>query len=693
MEIPYLQAGDRFDLGPLPRAFLTDGCIPIDAGIQTIFAAGDVSIVLQGSGEENGTALTFEPSRGILQHPRLKALATRDVCLTLECISTAPLSFHLRAEPGSRVSSLAAPAGQATRVRFDVDPSDVRLLDGSIPRAPLRKLHVSMMALRLGMVAGFDELLSLSMVREVDPYEYQLRTVKTVLRRLRGRALLCDEVGLGKTVEAGLVLLELIARGLVRRVLVLTPPSLVEQWRGELQRKFGLPFAAYDDPGFREEGAQAWTVHDKIIASYHTAKRDPHRTAITAHTWDMVIIDEVHHFRNRSTRLWQFAAELSAKYILCLTATPVQNDLNELFNIVTLLQPGLLSTARTFQKQFVDKGDKLTPINVEHLHRLLGEVMVRNRRSTTGIVLTRRIARTETVTLSEPERRLYQRVSAFVHGQLRAGGNSRGLSRMSLLTLQRELGSSARAAAHTLERLAEHAYPDPRVRETLLDMACVASGLQDSGKTERLLSILNEVPDKLIIFTQFRRTLDMLREALDAAGLKPVVFHGGLTRLEREEAIRVFRDETRILISTDAGSEGRNLQFCNAICNFDLPWNPMKIEQRIGRLSRIGQKRDVQVYNLVAADTLEAAILHLLAAKIAMFELVVGEIDMIIGNLDQEEEFEDVITDLWITSDDDAQFRHALEKLGDRLADAKEAYGRQKALEERLFGEHFAAEG
>jgi SNF2 family DNA or RNA helicase len=693
MEIPSIQAGDRFDLGPLSTAFLPDGCIPIDVGIQTILAEGDAGIVLQGSGEENGRALTFDPSRGVLQHPQLKALATGGACLTLECITTAPLLFHLRVEPGSQVPPLAEPAGQPTGVRFEVDPSDVGLLDGTIPRAPLRNLHVSMMALRLGMVAGFDELLSLSMVREVEPYEYQLRTVKTVLRRLRGRALLCDEVGLGKTVEAGLVLLELIARGLVRRVLVLTPPSLVEQWRGELQRKFGLPFAAYDDPEFREEGVQAWAVHDKIIASYHTAKRDPHRAAITAHTWDMVIIDEVHHFRNRSTRLWQFASELSAKYILCLTATPVQNDLNELFNIVTLLQPGLLSTARTFQKQFVDKGDKLMPLNVEHLHRLLSEVMVRNRRSTTGIVLTHRIARTETVTLTEPERRLYERVSAFVHAQLRAGGNSRGLSRMSLLTLQRELGSSARAAAHTLERLADHAYPDPRVREALLDMARVAIGLQDSGKIGRLFRIINEVPDKLIIFTQFRRTLDMLREALDTAGLNPVVFHGGLTRMEREEAIRMFRDETRILISTDAGSEGRNLQFCNAICNFDLPWNPMKIEQRIGRLSRIGQKRDVQVYNLVAADTLEAAILHLLAAKIAMFELVVGEIDMIIGNLDQEDEFEDVITDLWITSDDDAQFRHALEKLGDRLADAKEAYGRQKALEESLFGEHFAAEG
>jgi superfamily II DNA/RNA helicase len=146
------------------------------------------------------------------------------------------------------------------------------------------------------------------------------------------------------------------------------------------------------------------------------------------------------------------------------------------------------------------------------------------------------------------------------------------------------------------------------------------------------------------------------------------------------------------LLSTDAGSEGRNLQFCNAVCNFDLPWNPMKIEQRVGRLSRIGQTRDVFVFNLAAADTLEAAVLHLLEAKIAMFELVIGEIDMILGNLDEDKEFEDVVTDLWVQSRDDSDFRSALDRLGDQLLLAKENYLRQRAQEEKLFGEKFAPE-
>src|SRR5207244_8842291 len=127
---------------------------------------------------------------------------------------------------------------------------------------------------------------------------------------------------------------------------------------------------------------------------------------------------------------------------------------------------------------------------------------------------------------------------------------------------------------------------------------------------------------KMVVFTQFRATQTWLERRLKEAGEDVAVLHGGLRRLEKEEAIRNFQGEARILLSTDAGSEGRNLQFCHAICNFDLPWNPMKIEQRIGRLSRIGQPHDVYVFNLAAGDTLEAAILHLLEAKIAMFELV-----------------------------------------------------------------------
>ncbi|MBI3537300.1 MAG: DEAD/DEAH box helicase family protein [Chloroflexi bacterium] len=542
------------------------------------------------------------------------------------------------------------------------------------------------------MVAGFDQLLCLPWLREVDLLEHQLRTARTVLRRLRGRALLCDEVGLGKTIEAGIILQELVVRGLARRVLILTPPSLAEQWQGEMRRKFGLDFIVHDDPLFREQGAKAWAAHDRIIASYHTAKREPHRAAILKQDWDLVIVDEVHHFRNRNTLLWQMAAELRKKYILLLTATPVQNDLEELFNLVMLLQPGLLSTARSFQKQFVDRRDKLMPRNVDELHRLLAEVMVRNRRSTVGLALTRRIAKTHVVTLSDSERALYDDVSRFVRQHLSNGKSNRALSRISLITLQKELGSTSQAAAPTLERLALDERLPQTDRETLARLADAARELSEHSKVDRLLALLKDFSDKMVVFTQFRATQDWLRKRLQEAGESVVVFHGGLLRLEKEEAIRAFQRDARVLLSTDAGSEGRNLQFCNAVCNFDLPWNPMKIEQRVGRLSRIGQARDVYVFNLAAADTLEAALLHLLEAKIAMFELVIGEIDMILGNLDEEKEFEEVVTDLWAQSRDDSDFRSALDHLGERLLSAKENYLRQRAQEERLFGEKFAPE-
>ncbi len=157
------------------------------------------------------------------------------------------------------------------------------------------------------------------------------------------------------------------------------------------------------------------------------------------------------------------------------------------------------------------------------------------------------------------------------------------------------------------------------------------------------------------------------------------MFHGGLSRLEKEAAIERFRGPARLLLCTEAGSEGRNLQFAHAVCNFDLPWNPMKIEQRIGRLSRIGQTHDVHVFNLVAADTVEAAVLHLLEAKLNMFELVIGEIDMILGNLEDEREFQDVVADLWAESADQDDFARRMDDLGDRLLEAKRAYFEQRS--------------
>jgi SNF2 family DNA or RNA helicase len=205
-----------------------------------------------------------------------------------------------------------------------------------------------------------------------------------------------------------------------------------------------------------------------------------------------------------------------------------------------------------------------------------------------------------------------------------------------------------------------------------------------------LLQLLNEFPDQLVLFTQFRATQEMLLKRLTEAGHTVAVFHGGLTRLGKEAAINEFRGSARLLIATESGSEGRNLQFAHALCNFDLPWNPMRIEQRIGRLSRIGQTRDIEIFNFVTVGTVEEAVLHLLQAKLNLFELVIGEIDMILGNLEEEREFEDVVADLWAESDDMGDFRKRMEELGDRLLQAKGEYQKQQVHDNKIFGDRFA---
>ena len=687
---PTFQIGDRIELNGDADA-LRQGKLLLPPALNSLLSQPEVGVVLELADEP--IALKHDPAQGTLKSAKLRTLAKQNGALILECQSAQPCRFRLLVEPPPPIE-LTQPKDSLA-----LAPQDAPLLRADRRAlARWRDFRLGLFATRLGMVAGFDQLLCLPWLHEVELLDHQLRTARTALRRLRGRALLCDEVGLGKTIEAGIILEELIVRGLARRVLILTPPSLVEQWQGEMRRKFGLDFVVHDDPVFREQGAQAWAAHDHIIASYHTAKREPHRAAILKQDWDLVIVDEAHHFRNRTTLLWQMASELRRKYILLLTATPVQNDLDELFNLVTLLQPGLLSTARSFQKQFVDKRDKLMPRNVDELHRLLVEVMVRNRRSTVGLALTRRIAKTHVVALNDQERALYDSVSRFVREHLNTPSDGtprakRALSRMSLITLQKELGSASQAAAPTLARIAHDERLDEAERATVAQFADAARALSANSKADCLLALLKDFPDKMVVFTKFRATQEWLHARLRDAGENVVAFHGGLPRLEKEETIRRFQKDARILLSTDAGSEGRNLQFCNAVCNFDLPWNPMKIEQRVGRLSRIGQARDVYVFNLAAADTLESAVLHLLEAKIAMFELVIGEIDMILGNLEEEKEFEEVVTDLWAQSRDDSDFRSALDRLGDQLLSAKENYLRQRAQEERLFGEKFAPEG
>lgn len=203
-------------------------------------------------------------------------------------------------------------------------------------------------------------------------------------------------------------------RGLVRKVLVLVPPALMNQWHEEMKRKFNQDFIRSDDPEFVKRGPDAWKHYNKVIASISTAKRTSHSRAITELHYDLVVVDEAHHLKNRSTVAWQFVNGLNKKYMLLLTATPVQNSLKELYNLITLLKPGQLKTYPQFRRQFVEDNQGMEVKNADKLKTLLSEVMIRNRRSTVDVKFTKRTAVTRTVPLSEPERQLYTDLSRFI---------------------------------------------------------------------------------------------------------------------------------------------------------------------------------------------------------------------------------------------------------------------------------------
>lgn len=438
-----LEPGDRFEV------VATDGSIWLPEFLQ---ANPSALVILEDPAEQ---PLSFErdAASASLLAPDLRRLDLdpSDV-LWLEYQGANRFRLVVEKLP-TRTFSGDVQTPQGVRVAFN--PGDLLAIRTTAHHASRAEFELALQAARLSNHAGFDRLICLPLVRDIEVLDHQVRTAKTVLQRFRGHALLCDEVGLGKTIEAGLVFAELHTRGLVRSALVLVPPSLIEQWQGEMRRKFSLGLISHDDPLFRARGAAAWKEFDLVIASMHTAKREPHRSAITARHWDLVIVDEAHHLRNRQTQLWRFASALQTQFTLLLTATPVQNNLEELFNLVTLLEPGLLRTARQFQKESVDRRDKLMPRNLDELHQLLAEVMVRNRRSTVGLQFTRRWAYTERLTPSPGEQKLYEGVAEFVRQHLPVAGGKGKLTRMALMALQTALGSSSQAAAGTLERLPE----------------------------------------------------------------------------------------------------------------------------------------------------------------------------------------------------------------------------------------------
>src|SRR5436309_2999445 len=418
---------------------------------------------------------------------------------------------------------------------------------------------------RVALVPGFDRLITLD-ANAIKELPHQIDVAQRVLRDMGGRAILADEVGLGKTIEASIIYKELAIRGLARRALILTPASLVGQWQGELEEKF---FERFDTPTDPDD----WQRVTKAIISHDRARARRHAEEILRHRWDLVIVDEAHKVKSHRGATYQFIERIERDFILLLTATPLQNDLRQ------------------------------------------------------------------------------------------------------------RLCSSSRALAESLAHLAESERISPQYRVIATQLAKRAERIKTHAKLDVLTKLLKETPDRVVVFSDHRPTIQLIEERVKQLNRKPIVYWGAHSTADRDKRIRAFHDDKRsVLIATRAGSEGRNLQFCNVLVNYDLPWNPMVVEQRIGRLHRIGQTREVHIVNLAAAGTIESYILQLLDQKIKLFELVVGELDLILGEFGGAQEFEGRLAKEWLAAESEEDFARRVETMGVDIEKSSAAGKEQEEL-------------
>lgn len=585
----------------------------------------------------------------------------------------------------------------------------------------------------------------------IEPKLHQVFIAHRVATKLQPRMILADEVGLGKTIEAGLILKELRARGVLERVLIVCPASLQYQWKQELASKFNEDFeimTASAAKYFGQGKTNPFGRRPNIIASLNFVQNDRRMDQIQEVPWDLVIFDEAHRVRRwmaspnkpKTTKAYKLADELKELVdgLLLLTATPMQLHHYELYSLVELVEPGLFGSFEEY-----DRRRKLLPALNDLMRRLrewntltsdersevvaghsrllqeategvvtvaelesgprreavmddlverhpLAQVMIRNRKAEIGGFAGREANRI-TVELTDEELQLYEDLSDYLrNGYDRAVASKQHAVGFLMVTYQKMLASSSYCVmqsfrrrvqklrkqlggvttkpspnpgdpiedvleeletAEPLEELAsrsfeslEHALVETEIAE-LEELIGRLENLPGDSKADELLEALETIwdqnPDeKVVIFTTFRDTQEYLRRLVEqhlVSGGRPVrvsVFNGSLGIDQKEEAIKRFRNDHQLLISTESGGEGRNLQFAHILINYDLPWNPMKVEQRIGRLDRIGQKKKVFIYNLACAETIEERILSVLEHRIQLFTESVGSLDPILGELE-----------------------------------------------------------
>ena len=508
------------------------------------------------------------------------------------------------------------------------------------------------------------------------PLPHQLHVLNRAMETNNIRYILADEVGLGKTIEAGMIVKELKARGLVQRVLVVCPTGLVTQWASEMQEKFHERFQVilpsdYDTIKRLTDSDDVYGQYDQVISPMDSIKPLEKRAgwsdekvekyneeriySIINSGWDLVIIDEAHRVAGFSGEVARYKLgnllSQASPYLLLLSATPHNGKTEPFLRLVRLLDAEAFPNAKSIVKEqvapYLIRTEKREAIDNN------GNLLFKNRI-------------THLVTLQWDERHslqreLYQMVSAYVaktyNKALRNKKKNMCLIFL-LIIMQRMVTSSTAAVRQSLERrlnvlktqntrlgtLTEEDLEDLNIEDGV-EEALEAMSLdmeEEIAELERIIAVAKQAefqhPDvkvetltdtldallsedrdqKVIVFTEFVATQLYLRELLVNKGFTVTILNGSMSVEDRDAALREFREHSNIFISTDAGGEGLNLQFANIIINYDLPWNPMKIEQRCGRADRIGQTRDVHIYNFIVSDTVENRVREVLEEKLSV---------------------------------------------------------------------------
>ena len=499
--------------------------------------------------------------------------------------------------------------------------------------------------------------------KEIELYDHQIYAAVKVKNEFGGSAILADEVGLGKTIEAGIILKEFLISGLAKSVLILVPPSIMYQWQDELQSKFDLNFVKQrDDPRFKDPAS-----HELLIMSHSSAVSPIQANLLKKRDWDMIIVDEAHSMKNSETHKHKLLKELPRKFTLFLTATPIENNLRELYNLVELIKPGTFGTLNEFKNRYTDD-PQMRSINLffkDELQQILSKIIIRTTRQQVKkyIKFTDRIPHTKILKPTDDERELYEKVTKIIQEKY-----AEGYPVFYLMIIQRLTSSSTVAAKRALYLMKKREYVDETEYNELMK---IANRIKIDTKAIELLDIVRQQKNaKFLIFVEWRSTQDYLAELLTKSGYSVTLFNGDLNLAERDESRERFRGEIQIMISTSAGGYGMNFQFCSNVVNYDLPWNPMKIEQRVGRVHRIGQKNDVNIYNVAYEKTIDAYILTLLYTKIQLFKMALGHLDLLFA--DEDGKTETGFFKEYISSKDEKEAEKKFSAIGENWKNRKE---------------------